>query len=125
MKRVFIEETIKTPSMLLDPDEGIIELRGRSIPDNAIELYEPVVNEWLGEYIKNPQLKTTAVIQLEYYNTSTSMWIFQLLKKLQTLHKRHYEVVINWYYADEDSLESAEDYQALIPMNYNMISYTA
>jgi hypothetical protein len=46
-----------------------------------------------------------------------------LFKKLESIHKGGKEVVINWYYEedDEDMLEAGEDYQAIIKVPFKMI----
>ncbi len=122
MESISFEGTTKTPSVNLDPEKGLIEIKGRSIPENSIEFYRPIV-EWLEEYAKSPQKKTTVIIQLEYFNTSSSKCILDIFKKLETIKKARNEVVINWYYEedDEDMLEAGEDYESIIRVPFKMI----
>lgn len=122
MESLSIEGTNKTPSVNLDPGTGVIEIKGRSIPENSIEFYRPVV-EWLDEYAKDPNKKTTVNVQLEYYNNSSSKCILDIFKKIESLKKARSEVVINWYYEedDEDMLESGEDYESIIRVPFKMI----
>ena len=49
MEALSIEGTAKTPSVKFDGHDGVIEIKGRSIPENSIEFYKPLV-EWLEEY---------------------------------------------------------------------------
>jgi hypothetical protein len=122
MESISIEGTTKTPSVKLNPKTGVIEIKGRSIPENSIEFYRPIV-EWLDEYAKNPNKKTTVNVQLEYFNTSSSKCILDIFKKLESLKKARNEVIINWYYEedDEDMLESGEDYESIIRVPFKMI----
>ena len=122
MESISIEGTTKTPTIKLDPKTGSIEIKGRSIPENSIEFYRPIV-EWLEEYAKSPQKKTTVNIQLEYFNTSSSKCILDIFKKLESIKKARNEVVINWYYEedDEDMLEAGEDYESIIRVPFKMI----
>ena len=122
MESLSIEGTNKTPSVKMDPESGVIEIKGRSIPENSIEFYRPIV-EWLDEYAKNPKKTTTVNVQLEYFNTSSSKCILDIFKKLESLKKARNEVVINWYYEedDEDMLESGEDYESIIRVPFKMI----
>jgi len=122
MESISIEGTTKTPTIKLDPQTGTIEIKGRSIPENSIEFYRPIV-EWLEEYAKSPQKKTTVNIQLEYFNTSSSKCILDIFKKLESIKKARNEVVINWYYEedDEDMLEAGEDYESIIRVPFKMI----
>ncbi len=122
MEQINLKGSVKTPDIKLDPEAGTLVFKGRSIPDNARDLYDPLINGWLNEYIKNPKEYTTADIDLEYFNTSTSMWLFHLFKKLYQIYNKGYKVEINWYYLDEDTLEAGEDFKALIPLPFNMIN---
>ncbi|OFX88575.1 MAG: nuclear pore complex subunit [Bacteroidetes bacterium GWF2_33_16] len=122
MESISIEGTPKTPSVSFDANTGIIEIKGRSIPENSIEFYRPLV-EWLEEYSKEPQKLTTVNIQLEYFNTSSSKCILDVFKKLEAIKKARNEVIINWYYEedDEDMLEAGEDYESIIRIPFKMI----
>ncbi len=122
MELMNIEGTPKTPTVVMNPNTGVIDIKGRSIPENSIEFYRPVV-EWLDEYIKNPQPNTVVNVQLEYFNTSSSKCILDVFKKLEVLKKNQKDVVINWYYEedDEDMLEAGEDYESIIKVPFKMI----
>ncbi len=122
MESLFIEGTAKTPAVRFDGDQGLIEIKGRSIPENSIEFYKPLV-DWLEKYTKTPKSQTKVNIQLEYFNTSSSKCILDVFKKLETIHKSNNEVAINWYYEedDEDMLEAGEDYESIIRIPFKMI----
>ncbi len=122
MDSISIEGTPKTPTVNFDATTGKIEVKGRSIPENSIEFYRPLV-EWLEEYSKEPQDLTNVNIQLEYFNTSSSKCILDVFKKLEAIKKAKNEVIINWYYEedDEDMLEAGEDYESIIRIPFKMI----
>jgi len=122
MESIFIEGTLKTPMVKFDGKTGIVEIKGRSIPENSIEFYKPLV-DWLEEYAKKPLEKTQVNVQLEYFNTSSSKCILDVFKKLEAIHKTKHDVVINWYYEedDEDMLEAGEDYESIIRVPFKMI----
>ncbi len=122
MKSISIPGTPKTPSVEFDADTGKIEIKGRSIPENSIEFYKPLV-DWLDEYAKVAKDVTEVNIQLEYFNTSSSKCILDVFKKLENVNKSANKVEINWYYEedDEDMLEAGEDYQSIIKIPFNMI----
>ena len=86
MEPISIEGTTKTPTVKFDAGSGKIEIKGRSIPENSIEFYKPLV-DWLEEYAKNPMEKTAVNVQLEYFNTSSSKCILDVFKKLEAIHK--------------------------------------
>jgi len=122
MEKINIESTPKTPSINFDFEKGFLEIKGRSIPENSIEFYKPIV-ESLEKYGSTPSSTTTVNIQLEYFNTSSSKCILDVFKKLESIHKNGNQLVINWYYEqdDEDMLEAGEDYQAIINVPFKMI----
>ncbi len=123
MNKLEIQGTAKTPSILFDAETGILEIKGRSIPENAIDFFKPLV-DWLEEYSKEAKPLTQANIQLEYFNTSSSKCILDIFKKLEGINKQDdKEVVINWYYEedDEDMLEAGEDYQSILKIPFKMI----
>ena len=108
--------------MNFDAEKGTVEIKGRSIPENSIEFYKPLV-EWLERYRNTPAAETKVNVQLEYFNTSSSKCILDLFKKLEDIHKAKNNVVINWFYEedDEDMLEAGEDYESIIKVPFKMI----
>ncbi|MFC2090080.1 DUF1987 domain-containing protein [Bacteroidota bacterium] len=122
MEPLIIEGSAKTPTVKFDAKDGVIEIKGRSIPENSIEFYKPLV-EWLEEYSSGPLALTQVNVQLEYFNTSSSKCILDVFKKLEAIHKGPNEVIINWHYEedDEDMLEAGEDYESIIRVPFKMI----
>ena len=122
MESIKIDGTPKTPTVNFDIESGLLELIGRSIPENSIEFYKPVL-EGLDQYSGSPKEKTKVNIKLEYFNTSSSKCILDVLKKLEGIHKSGSVVIINWHFeeVDEEMEEAGEDYQAIIQVPFNMI----
>ncbi|MFO7922065.1 MAG: DUF1987 domain-containing protein [Bacteroidales bacterium] len=122
MEPIIIEGTPKTPSVRFDARQGVVEIKGRSIPENSIEFYKPLV-DWLEQYAGSPADKTSVNIHLEYFNTSSSKCILDVFKKLEAIHKAKNDVTVNWYYEedDEDMLEAGEDYESIIRIPFKMI----
>ena len=122
MEELAIMGTPKTPAVRSDAKQGLLEITGRSNPENTIEVYKPIVN-WVEEYVQNPGEKTTINIQLEHFNTSSSKSLIGILKRLESLKKEGREVIVNWYYDadDEDILEAGENFESVIQIPFNMI----
>ena len=122
MEPIIIEGTSKTPSVRFDLNDAVFEIKGRSIPENSVEFYKPLV-DWLESYKESPLPKTVVNIRLEYFNTSSSKCILDVFKKLEVIHKAKNEVEVNWYYEedDEDMLEAGEDYESIIRVPFKMI----
>ena len=117
-----LDETDKTPKVRFNPEKGILEIKGRFIPENAIEYFIPIY-EWLDEYAKTPAPNTEVHLQLEYLNDSSSKCMFDVLKKLMFILKGGNQVEINWYYPpdDEDIYETGEDYQSIFKIPFKFI----
>ena len=117
-----IESTKTSPYIMVDSTEKIIELKGKSTPENAVQFYYPVINN-IKKLFSAVSGEIHVNMALEYFNTSSSKCIFDMLKVLKSLQDDDREIVVNWYYEedDEDMLETGEDYQDLLGMNFNYI----
>jgi hypothetical protein len=122
MASLTLEGTSKTPYVHFDEETGLMELRGRSIPENSIEFFKPLI-DWVDRYARSPQLRTSLHVQLEYFNTSSSKCILDLFKRLESLRAGGNEVTVLWHYEqdDEDMLEAGEDYAGIINIPFKMI----
>ena len=121
MEPISITGTSKTPTVSFESN-GKLEIKGRSIPENSVEFYRPMV-DWLEQYLSSPAQLTEVSIKLEYFNTSSSKCILDVFKKLEAIYKSGNDVVILWYYEedDDDMLEAGEDYQSIIKVPFKMI----
>jgi hypothetical protein len=81
INNIFLEPTDKTPLIDFNQLTGDLILSGRSIPENAAKIYEPLLT-WTQNYIKNPCATTNFRLNLEYFNTATSIWISKIIKVL-------------------------------------------
>jgi hypothetical protein len=117
-----IEPTHKTPKVYFDPAENVFEVSGRSIPEDSVSFYKPLL-DWLDDYAKSPNPKTPFKFELEYFNTSSSKNILEMLKKLEGIYQGGNEVTIYWYYDedDEDMEETGEDYKALLTVPLELV----
>ncbi|MCO5260070.1 MAG: DUF1987 domain-containing protein [Crocinitomicaceae bacterium] len=120
-KNFAVEGTPKTPEVNLDGNSGVVLLRGRSIPENSIDFFQPIYS-WIDKYSDNPNPTTTLQIRLEYFNTSSSKCILDLFRKFEKINGKS-KVVVEWYFEtdDEDMEEAGEDYQAIVELPFTMI----
>jgi hypothetical protein len=117
LKNIFIEASAKTPQIDLNHLNGELILSGRSIPENAAELYDDVL-KWVHEYIKNPRQITNLRLNLEYFNTASSIWLAKIVKTLSTIENSENTLFINLYFNIEefDSMGSEDIKDALSPI---------
>lgn len=89
------------PEITLDRETNTFEIKGRSLPENVIDLYSPVF-VWLKEYFNNPLQETIFTINLEYFNSATEKIIAELFKLFENKIKAGCKIKVMWYYKKND-----------------------
>lgn len=96
LQSLSIEHTAKTPQIDLNHLTGDLIFSGKSIPENAAKVYEPVLN-WVKEYIQNPKSTTDIRLNLEYFNTASLIWLTKILKALIRINKPDFALIVHLY----------------------------
>lgn len=122
MEKLIIRPTRITPLIYFDPNRGLLELRGKSSPENSIQFYSQLIRD-LEEFGRSGKQNLIANFKFEYFNTSSSKCLFDIFRKLNIVKENGYELSINWYYEedDEDMLEAGEDYADLLGIEFNYV----
>lgn len=102
-KSLIIEETHDTPKIILDKSKGVFEISGRSLPENAVKLYSPVL-KWMEEYIMAPNQTTHFEFKLDYFNSASTKKIFEIITILEKLSFNNQPVTVIWYHTKDDEL---------------------
>jgi hypothetical protein len=121
MEELRISPTKNTPEILLNP-EGIIRIKGRSIHENVTDFFEPV-EEWVSEYIIDPEELTCVDMNLEYFNSASAKVFIHILQKITYVTLKHKKFIFNWYYedGDDDILERGEYFASVLDVKFNFI----
>lgn len=101
LKNMFVEQTDKTPLIDLNHMSGELLLSGRSIPINAPRIFEPIL-EWINEYVRDPKQTTNLRLNLEYFNTASSIWLAKIVKALAGIDKSECVLILHIYFPVED-----------------------
>lgn len=109
MKELFIEGTAKTPEVDFNHLSGELVLVGKSIPENAAKVYEPLL-DWINEYIKSPCHITNFRLHLEYFNSASMLWHAKMIKALGRIKKEDSILFINVYF-DLDDFENMDTHE--------------
>lgn len=122
MEKLIVRPTRITPLIYFDPNRGLLELRGKSSPENSIQFYSNLIRD-LEEFGRNGKQNLIANFKFEYFNTSSSKCLFDIFRKLNIVKENGFELSINWYYEedDEDMLEAGEDYADLLGIEFNYV----
>ncbi len=112
--------TEDTPKVVLDKGNSIFEISGRSLPEDAAEFYEPIIN-WIEQYQKQPNPATNFMFKLEYFNTASSKLILDVLSSLEAIDG----IKVIWYYHedDEDMEEAGQEFSELVDVPFEFKTY--
>ncbi len=121
MEKFFIDHTEDTPRVELNQEENIYEISGKSLPENAIAFYLPIIT-WLKEYNRNHSESIIFDIRLDYFNTASAKQITKLLLVLQDLSET-IDIKVRWFYLEEDTdiLSSGLRFSRLIKVKIELI----
>jgi hypothetical protein len=115
IKNIFIEPTAKSPQIDLNHLTGDLIFSGRSIPENAAKLYENVL-KWVQDYTEDPKRTTNLRLNLEYFNTSSLIWIAKIVRTLCSMKETENSVMIHLYFEIEDFNNMEDLKSALSPI---------
>jgi len=116
LKRILINSTNNSPKVEFDPELGYLAFTGKSIPENATKLYHPL-SLWIKEYVKVAREETNLHLNLEYFNTASSIWIARLIKFLSQIDDPEKLLIIHLYFDIEefDEMEEEDVKEAIAP----------
>jgi hypothetical protein len=129
MKSYIQRATDLTPEITLAPEENKFIIAGKSAPEDVRGLYYPVV-EWMEEFVAGVRKENIysdekpllLKLDLEYFNSSSAKFIYDILSQLRDLNNEGVPVDIEWYYDEEDIdlREAGEDLALLceLPFRY-------
>jgi hypothetical protein len=115
-----LEGTEDTPRIVLDKKDGIMEISGRSLPEDSTEFYKPVL-DWIERYAASPNPSTVFVFKLEYFNTASSKLILDVLYALEDISN----IRVQWYFHedDEDMEEAGQEFSELVEIPFEFLPY--
>lgn len=124
MEALYIKEDEGIPRIILDKDKNIFEVSGNSLPEDIIGFYAPVFR-WIEEYLKQPNPTTKLTIKLNYFNSSSSKAILDLISLLAELAHKGYKVEVEWHYMemDDDNLQTGKEFEGFAKIPFKYIPY--
>ena len=125
MENLITSATETTPFLKLDAGLGEFVIEGNSIPSDAEGFYGPVLH-CLNEYVDKPNLKTTLVLKLDYFNISSSKRILFIFYKLNELIDAGHQVNVKWYFheGEDDMHEVGQDFAFMVNIPFEFIEYS-
>lgn len=122
MKKTYVEATVDSPLVIVDEDIGFVEISGNSTMEDPYNFYQKLI-DYFKNYLESNRNSLNINFKLEYFNTSSSKWIFQVLKILEKEHKEGLKIEINWFFDEDDEvmMEAGEDFKSLMKMPFNIV----
>lgn len=108
LKGLYIEGTAKTPKIEFTHIIGELVLEGRSIPEDTAKVFEPLI-VWINEYVKAPCSTTNLHLKLEYFNSSSLIWIIKIILALSNIETKGAILYVHLYFEIEDYKDGISD----------------
>jgi len=102
MKAIYLQATDITPEVILDKENNIFKFKGRSLPEEVIDFYQPIL-KWLEEYISNPNNMTIIEMDFDYLNSASQKMLTNIFEILEQLKKNGNQIRIKWKYNIDDN----------------------
>jgi hypothetical protein len=118
-----IDATETTPLVDFNSKTNVLLMKGCSVPDNGFEFYSPIFT-WLDNYLATNPEHITMNIQLDYFNTTSSKFIFEMLKRIKGYTGDKIPLSVNWFYSagDEDIEEAGKIYSDVMNIPFALIA---
>lgn len=110
-----------TPEVLINTEDHILLMKGRSSPENSVAFYDQI-KLGIKNYFENEE-HLEVHFMFEYFNTSSSKSIFEIIKLLKKYSMAEKSITFNWVFEsyDDDMMETGEDYADLLGIEMNMV----
>ena len=124
MTTLRIEPEDDTPMVNLSKEKGIFEISGKSMPEDVVFFYQPVL-DWMDAYKADPLEKTVFDFKLIYFNTASSKLILDLLMYLEEIQEKGNEILVRWHSlkTDEDMQEAGEEYADMTDLKFEYLTF--
>jgi hypothetical protein len=111
---------IKNDLPIFEYKKNIINIKGKSIPEDAKEAWLPFINR-INEIIKEEK-QITINFNLDIFNTASSLYLNNIFLILEN-NRHNVDITINWYYLgiDEDMFDLGEIYSERYKLKFNLI----
>jgi hypothetical protein len=106
------EKTKTSPYVLIEEERGYIRLEGESYLEDVIGFFTEIT-EWLTNYLASDFKELTFDCAMEYFNSSTTKQIYNMLRLIDK-NTNDKKVVVNWIVPSEEDdmlIECGEDYR--------------
>jgi hypothetical protein len=128
MRKLIIDETSRSPKVILDPNKKIYLISGESRPADVNDFYNQILS-WLKEFgtylIKSDDKKdpVTFNFDFKYFSSSSGKLILDIFKVLASLHLKGFNIIVNWHFEkdDVDMHEAGQEMSDIVKLPFEYI----
>jgi len=123
MRDLTVAGTDSIPAIKADWAAGLLEMTGDSYPENAFELYQPVI-DWIEAFLAADERPLRLRLTLLYLNTSSIRALIDILDMLETAYGKGRDVSLVWLYEPENEsvAELAEEFREDYTFPFEVVS---
>lgn len=105
------------PFVLTNAKKGELLISGICIHEDPERFFMPIIN-WVDDYLANESDTLKITFELQYFNNSSSKYLFQLIQSIDNYAKNGKKVRIDWLYYTEDAdmKEEGENFAVLFQL---------
>jgi hypothetical protein len=117
------ERTTSTPYTLVDEESNYMRLEGKCFHEKVADFFKEV-NDWLAEYLESDFGSFTFDCELNYFNSSTTKLLHNMLMKMDKYASDKNKVIVNWITTEDNDImiECGEDFSEDVSnLQFNLI----
>ena len=123
LRELTLAGTTSSPTMRCTLDPLRIFMQGDSYPENAFELFNPVL-QWAETALESSVEPFLVELELIYLNTSSVRIMMELFDILEAAHLKGRRVSVNWYYDPKTPrvAELAEEFKEDLSLPFEILA---
>ncbi len=108
VKPIIFKRTENSPEVILDKENNVFQISGRSLLIDALQFYSPIIS-WFKVYFKKPNLTTKLSLNLDYINSPSLLQLMKIINLFDKNKNNNTEIIWMYNKEDERAKESGEE----------------
>jgi hypothetical protein len=121
MNPLIVNSTKANPSVCLDPANRKYLISGKSCPEDPHEIFDPIM-DWLNENLPKIDHEIEFTIQSDFFNSVSNRFLHRIFKLLETYYQSGKDIVIIWYYDDDETKHNGLIFSELIELPFRFVN---
>jgi len=124
VENIFIKETTSTPEISCNIKQGLLQIKGVSLPEDTEGFYQELFDYLRANENYITEKKFTVSLMFLYLNTSSSAIVSRILQLMEQFDAEKKIITIRWYHEedDDDMKEIGLDFKMTTDLNFEIIS---